>query len=619
VVDPYEWLGVPKNQRPPTYYQLLRLTSSADEAAIDTAANRLLHKLEAHRTGPNAASAERLAAEIAEARDTLMDPERRQLYDILAPDPDDPAPPPPLPASAYIEDDPGSPPADPPTKQGWWENSAPEESPIEGKAWWKAPPPAEPVAPPPPLPPPVAPQTAAAVADPSTRRRPVPVPLIAGGLAVVLLLASGGAYLLRKSWNSRSSSTEAVSTEPEQAPAPRPKPPPEPPPEVPVIGPPVVRPAPPPVAPAVKPKEPPKEDTGPRKLRGHLSAVVGVTPGSGNRIYSMGDDKALRLWIGAESTVLHTFGSPGIGVVSFGEGRRVVACDSFAVTLIDPTKPDEKKTFESPRGGVRSLAVTADGRTILTGLSDGFLRAWTVETGKFDEWQVFPRGDVHAVAAAGDGRILIAGADGAVALWQLVGQKKLFAWTPHKGGTASISLSPDGTRAALGGVDGTLVVHDLAARKDVFRVPAHQGAVTAVAWDADGKRIATAGVDGLARLWDAQTGKASKWTHPLDGRGTCAAYQARGDRLLVGTVAGAVWDIPLPAEKGSGPLPEIKAPAEPLDVPPAEALRAITEEFRKIEGPAAEKAKKLLEAALGPDMPPVRRLPRSPDRRGQGR
>ena len=471
----------------------------------------------------------------------------------------------------------------------------------------EGPPPAEPVRRRP-APPPVAAQSASAtVADPF-RKRPIPVPLIAGGLAVILLLASGGAYLLRKTWNSRSPSTEVVSSQPETSPVPTPRPAPEPPPEVPVIGLPAVRPAP-PAVPEVKPKEPPKVDGGPRKLRGHLSAVIGVAAGAGGRAYSIGDDKELRLWTGAESTVLHTFGSPGIGVAAFDEGRRVAACDGFAVVLIDPAKPAEKKTFESPRGGVRSLAVSNDGRTVLTGLSDGFLRAWVVETGKFDEWQVFPRGDVHAIALAADGRVLVAGADGAVGVWQLVGQKKLFAWTPHKAGTASLSLSPDGTRAALGGPDGVLAVHDLTARKDVFRTPAHQGAVTAVVWDADGKRLATAGSDGMARLWEADTGKPTRWSHALEGRGTCAALQPREERLLVGTVAGAIWDVPLPTmAKAENQLPAIKAPAVPLSVPPAEAVRAATEELRKIDGPPAEVALGLLQAAAGADAKPAFRF-----------
>ncbi|HVK12828.1 MAG TPA: hypothetical protein VM597_29015, partial [Gemmataceae bacterium] len=360
---------------------------------------------------------------------------------------------------------------------------------------------------------------------------------------------------------------------------------------------------------APKRKEAPKEDTGPRKLRGHLSGVIGLTPGSGGRVYSIGDDKALRHWVGNESTVLHTFGSPGIGVATVDEGRRVVACDSFAVVVIDPARPGDAKPFESPRGGVRSLAVTADGRTIVTGLSDGFLRTWNVESGKFDEWQVFPRGDVHAVAVDADARLLIAGADGNVALWQLAGQKKLFGWTPHKAGTASLCLSPDGTRAALGGVDGALVVYDLAGRKDVVRTAAHQGAVTAVAWDSPGKLLATTGADGIARLWDAQSGKPSKWTHPLDGRGSCIAFQPRGDRLLVGTVAGAVWDVPLPAEKAAGQMPEINAPPEPLDVPPAEAVQAATEDLRKrAPGPPADTAKVFLAMALGPDVPAAKRF-----------
>src|SRR5258706_9101112 len=49
VVDPYDWLDVPKGQRPPNYYRLLGLDPSAtDPAAVRAAAARQLRRLLPH-------------------------------------------------------------------------------------------------------------------------------------------------------------------------------------------------------------------------------------------------------------------------------------------------------------------------------------------------------------------------------------------------------------------------------------------------------------------------------------------------------------------------------------------------------------------------------------------
>jgi hypothetical protein len=81
--DPYHrWLAIPKDQRPPTHYQLLGLElGESDLEVIEQAAIRQSTHLRAYQTGPHAALCTRILGEIALAGRLLADPARRKAYD----------------------------------------------------------------------------------------------------------------------------------------------------------------------------------------------------------------------------------------------------------------------------------------------------------------------------------------------------------------------------------------------------------------------------------------------------------------------------------------------------------------------------------------------------------
>src|SRR5262245_25969406 len=83
--DPYhKWLGIPKDQRPPTHYQLLGVAfGEADPEVIEEASIRQTAHLRAYQIGPHAAECTRILNEIAKARTTLLDPVKRSQYEQL--------------------------------------------------------------------------------------------------------------------------------------------------------------------------------------------------------------------------------------------------------------------------------------------------------------------------------------------------------------------------------------------------------------------------------------------------------------------------------------------------------------------------------------------------------
>src|SRR5262245_22958775 len=108
--DPYaKWLGIPKHQRPPTMYHLLGIaTDEPDPEVIEEAVIRPSSHVRTYQAGQYAKEASQILTEIAQARITLLDAEKRNAYDwtlakkdpplyAVANGPDAPAPPLPIP------------------------------------------------------------------------------------------------------------------------------------------------------------------------------------------------------------------------------------------------------------------------------------------------------------------------------------------------------------------------------------------------------------------------------------------------------------------------------------------------------------------------------------------
>jgi hypothetical protein len=81
--DPYhKWLGICPGRRPPTYYQLLAISpNERDAEVIEEAAIRQTTHVRSYQLGPHAADCTRILNEIAEARQTLLNPAKREEYD----------------------------------------------------------------------------------------------------------------------------------------------------------------------------------------------------------------------------------------------------------------------------------------------------------------------------------------------------------------------------------------------------------------------------------------------------------------------------------------------------------------------------------------------------------
>jgi WD40 repeat protein len=578
VVDPYDWLGLPKNQRPPNLYQLLGLDPSvADLGHIRSATDKQFRRVLPYLTGADALEAERLWSELEEARDTLLNPDRRAHYDATnsfepssngsvavestEPQPessDAPVSPEELNAASLPDPDP------------WWK-STPEAS-AKAEPWWKESAPDVPAPPPPPPPKPVAVATSstAALLPTTTTKRPKSKGSAIPKLIIGLMIAGAIVAGIYIATNRKSKPTTPIDPNIAELPKTDPKT------KQPDVS----------VAPKVDepvPEVPLPKDFAdqlrPKTFPGHAGAVNGLSvAASGSRFVSVGTDRTLRVWSVAKdpSFVRHTFASPAVGVAWCDRDHRIAAADGLTLALFESAKTTQPRAIDSPKSGVTCMAVNVDGSKALTGLTDGFIRYWDTNAGRFDEWAVAARGPINAVDISSDGtHALVAVADGPVSLWNLASRNRVHEWTAHPDGAIALRFAPNGKLAATGGAEGFASVYDLNAKKDVCKLEGHAGPITGIGWLPDGRQVVTVSMDKTARLWSAESGQALRWSQMLEGKGNCVAVDPGGRFVLAGTSTGNIHLFPLPRVR-----PELftgaigKPPAFPLAVPDAQSIAA---------------------------------------------
>jgi WD40 repeat protein len=510
--DPYhKWLGIPEDQRPPTYYQLLGVApSETDREVIEEMALRQTSHVRTYQTGPHAADCTRLLNEIAHARTALLNPARRRAYD------------------AHL-------------RGQRTEDRAQSEVPSAGAC-------TAPVA--------LAEEAPAAVfagldeaAHHHSRRRH------RGGVGAVAAVVSGLLLALTTVglavWGGGAAGT-APPTAPAWVADTKPSP----------------RAAPTGVARHFRGGGGPIHAlafspdgrfalSGGGDPAGHLTAEAFAL-----RLWDVGAGKELRRLTGHEAPVWSaTFSADGMYALSgaglFAAGIGDVKPVDCTLRLWDVAAGAELRRFAGHTGPVRGVAFLPTGHPLSCG-EDGTVRAWDVKTGQ-ELGRITAPVPLHCLALSPDGGLALAGgADGIARLWRLEGGRELACFDHGEGPVTAVAFAPDGRRALTAGcrpraagaasksMEWFLRLWDVGQGTAVRSFPGHTHPIRGVAFGPDGRWAVSGAFDGGVRLWDVNAGKEARG---LAAHGCAAggvAFSPDGRRVLSGGADGTIclWVLP---------------------------------------------------------------------------
>ena len=165
--------------------------------------------------------------------------------------------------------------------------------------------------------------------------------------------------------------------------------------------------------------------------------------------------------------------------------------------------------LEGHGGPIRSVAVSADGKTALTASFDYGIIVWDLSPHGAKIRHRLSGHDAavnDAVFVSGSNEIVSVSDDGSFAIWNSETGKLVekIDDTPVK--VLDAATSPDGKMAAIARWDGTARLFDIKARKEIAKLEGHRGNVNAVTFSADSKTVYTGSYDGTVRAWRSDDG-----------------------------------------------------------------------------------------------------------------
>lgn len=269
----------------------------------------------------------------------------------------------------------------------------------------------------------------------------------------------------------------------------------------------------------------------PDRLASQLAGrLVGLSSPGIDRLLAQIRDRAPRPWICPLTPALASAGGPlqrdmprhdGVlrALAVTLDGKRIVSGgDDRTVRVWDLVSGRLQHTLHGHTDSVRAVAVTPDGRRIVSGGTYDVVRVWDLESGQFLQTIAGYAGfrAVHAVAVTPDGsRVIWAGAGATVQVWDMANGRLDHVIRSQDHFVRFVVPTPDGRFVLSCGDVGIVQIWDLANGRLARVLNGKSRPVFSIAVTPDGSRIVSGDCDNSVRVWDLASGRLERtlWGH----------------------------------------------------------------------------------------------------------
>ncbi|MBD2444693.1 serine/threonine protein kinase [Dolichospermum sp. FACHB-1091] len=185
--------------------------------------------------------------------------------------------------------------------------------------------------------------------------------------------------------------------------------------------------------------------------------------------------------------------------------------------LWDVITGKEITSLEGHSQNVNALAISADGKILVSGSDDQTIKIWNLQTNQLIHTLTDHTDAIHSLAITADGKTLVSASDDqTIKVWDLITGELIRTLTAHKSWVRSVDISPNGVTLASGSFDKTIKLWNIHQQQPIQTLTTSSQTVIAVAFSPDGKILASSSRDRTLKLWNLQT-LTPIWTIRLAG------------------------------------------------------------------------------------------------------
>ena len=263
----------------------------------------------------------------------------------------------------------------------------------------------------------------------------------------------------------------------------------------------------------------------PRHFEGHSDVVKSLGVSSDGRyLITASSDRTARLWLIQSGDEVHRFENEHFEEVAItSDGRYILALsrdyyfphrgeEDDNLRLWSTESGEEVRSFNI-NGSVRSMAISSDGRYVVTASSDEGVQLWSVNTGeelqRFEEYADF----LTQVVISSDSRYLLISSFKTACLWILESGERKHCFEGHAGGITSVAFSSDEKYVLTGSYDHTSRIWSTETGEEMIKLVSFTDGTWAV-------------IDPHGRF-DASNGGDVPWLHFVKGNTPIALSQLK--------------------------------------------------------------------------------------------